>query len=269
MNNGTTGQVVASAAEFYEEFFVPALFQEWTDRVAEAANIRDGDEVLDVACGTGALTRTVAKRVGASGSVIGLDINEDMLAVAQTKSTVNAPVIEWQQGAAERLPFDDDSFDAVVSQFGLMFFIHPRDAIQEMTRVLRPGGHLAIAVWDVLENSPGYAAEVALIQHLFGAQAADAMRAPFTLGDKQKLGEIFTEAGLPHVTIETRDGTAQFPSVEAWVNTDVKGWTLSEMINDAQHQQLLDRAKSELASFANAEGAVSFRSPAHIVSVTL
>lgn len=281
MDYAETGQVVASAAEFYDEYFVPALFQEWTDRVSTVAKIREGDEVLDVACGTGALTRTVAKRVGASGVVIGLDINEGMLAVAQAKAPVNAPinapanapanapVIEWRQGAAERLPFDDDSFDAVVSQFGLMFFTDPSGAIQEMRRVLKPGGRLAVAVWDLLENSPGYAAEVALIQRLFGTQVADALRAPYTLGDKQKLANIFTEAGLPNATIETMDGTAQFPSIEAWVETDVKGWTLSEMIDGTQYSLLLEHAKIELAAFAQGDGRVSFRSPAHIVSVTV
>src|SRR5688572_33140365 len=76
MNNGERGQVSRSAAEVYEDLFVPALFEQWTGRVAEAARIERGENVLDVACGTGVLARAVAERVGAAGSVVGVDINE-------------------------------------------------------------------------------------------------------------------------------------------------------------------------------------------------
>jgi ubiquinone/menaquinone biosynthesis C-methylase UbiE len=111
MSESERGQVSRSAAEVYEEFFVPALFEEWTDRVAEAARVGPGARVLDVACGTGVLARKVAGRVGSTGSVVGLDVNDGMLAVARRA----APGIEWRQGRAEALPFGDASFDAVVS----------------------------------------------------------------------------------------------------------------------------------------------------------
>jgi ubiquinone/menaquinone biosynthesis C-methylase UbiE len=154
MSESERGQVTRSTAEVYEDFFVPALFQEWASRVADAALISSGQRILDVACGTGVLAHKAADRVGASGSVVGLDLNEGMLAVAKRK----APEIEWWQGHAEALPFVSNSFDAVVCQFGLMFFENRCAAIEEMVRVLRQGGHLAIAVWDSLENTPGYAA---------------------------------------------------------------------------------------------------------------
>lgn len=138
------GQVSHSAAEVYEEVFVPILMQ-WAGRVADAARVQPGQRVLDVACGTGVLARAVAERVGPQGAVVGLDLNEGMLAVAGRK----APHVEWRQGRAEDLPFESQSFDRVVSQFGLMFFADRR-AVQEMVRVLRPGGHLAVAVWGRL-----------------------------------------------------------------------------------------------------------------------
>src|SRR5262245_46222255 len=158
MSQTDKGQVIASAAEVYEEFFVPALFAQWPPRVAGAARIRPGQRVLDVACGTGILARSAVALVGPNGSVTGLDINEGMLAVAERK----AHGIEWRRGAAEALPFDSESFDAVVSQFGLMFFEDRRSAIKEIVRVLRPGGRLAVAVWDSYKNSPGYAALIAV-----------------------------------------------------------------------------------------------------------
>jgi ubiquinone/menaquinone biosynthesis C-methylase UbiE len=132
------GQVNASAAEIYEDFFIPALFEEWAPRVADAARIQRGQRVIDVGCGTGVLARLAARRVGRSGSVVGLDVNEGILAVARRK----AAAIEWHHGPAEALPFDDGVESAVVSQFGLMFFQDRRAALQEMARVLRPGGHL-------------------------------------------------------------------------------------------------------------------------------
>ncbi len=130
-------QAQADAAAVYEEFFVPALFQEWAYRVADAVPLRPGDRVLDVACGTGVLARAVAARVSPGGSVAGLDMNPGMLTVAGRV----APAIAWRQGAAESLPYADASFDAVVSQFGLMFFADRQTALREMMRVLAPGGH--------------------------------------------------------------------------------------------------------------------------------
>jgi SAM-dependent methyltransferase len=264
MSESERGQVTRSAAEVYEDFFVPALFQEWASRVADAALISSGQRILDVACGTGVLARIAADRVGASGSVVGLDLNEGMLAVAQRK----APEIEWRQGHAEALPFDSNSFDAVVCQFGLMFFENRRAAIAEMIRVLRQGGHLAIAVWDSLGNTPGYAAITELLERLFGDEAADAMRAPFVLGDTQVLQSLFTTAGVPDSQITTHEGTARFPSISAWVYTDVKGWTLADMIDDAQYQLLLKAAENELQRFVTPESTVAFHSPAHIVTAT-
>lgn len=264
MSKSKTGQVTRSAAEVYEEFFVPALFQEWASRVADAAQISPGQHILDVACGTGVLAREVAERVGESGSVAGLDLNEGMLAVAKHK----APKIEWRQGRAETLPFDSNSFDAVVCQFGLMFFENRCAAIEEMVRVLRHGGHLAVAVWDSLENTPGYAAITGLLERLFGDEVADAMQAPFVLGDIQILQSLFADAGVADVQIATREGTARFPSISSWIYTDVRGWTLADTIDDAQYQLLLQEAEKELQQFVTPEGTVAFRLPAHIVTAT-
>jgi ubiquinone/menaquinone biosynthesis C-methylase UbiE len=264
MDDTLKGQVTRGAAEVYEEFFVPALFSEWAPRVADAARLEPGQKVLDVACGTGVLAREVAPRVAPGGSVVGLDRNEGMLAVARRV----APAVEWRPGMAEALPFPDRAFDAVVSQFGLMFFEDRVAALREMWRVLRPGGRLAVAVWDVLDHSPGYAAMVRLLRRLFGDRVADQLRAPFALGDPEALRSLFAEAGIPGVAIRTSDGTARFPSLEAWVRTDVKGWTLADLIDDVQYRTLLREAEGELGPYVGRDGAVAFRSPAHIATAT-
>jgi hypothetical protein len=125
-----------------------------------------------------------------------------------------------------------------------------------------------VAVWDALDRTPGYAAMVRLLQQLFGVRIADELRAPFALGDPGELRELFAEAGVPAVGVQTRDGTARFPSLEAWVRTDVKGWTLADLIDDQQYRTLLDEAGMTLGRFVGEGGAVAFRSPAHLATAT-
>ena len=261
MNAAHKGQVTKSAADVYEEFFVPALFGEWGPKVSGAAKLAPGQRVLDIACGTGALARAAKDRVGPSGSVIGYDRNEGMLAVAARIRND----IEWQTGKAEILPFRDGEFDAVVSQFGLMFFENRVSAITEMWRVLKPGGHLAVAVWTGLEDVPGYAAMVDLIERLFGAEAGGALRAPYALGHKDDVRTLFDTAGVPQVNVETQNGVATFTSIAEWVHTDVKGWTLSDMIDDEQYQKLKLEAERTLGHFVEEDGAVRFAHPALII----
>jgi len=250
-------------AEVYEAFFVPALFGAWPERVVAAAHVQAGQQVLDVACGTGVLARTAAEYVGPQGKVTGLDLNDGMLEVARQK----APAIAWHQGHAEALPFNDNAFDLVVSQFGVMFFQDRVRAIQEMVRVLRPGGTLAIAVWDTLDNTPGYAAVVKLLTRLFGAEAAEGLRAPYCLGNKQLLSNLLNAAGLPDASMQTQDGTARFPSIRSWMYTDINGWVLANTLNDQQFAHLVAAAEHELQPFVMADGSVAFRAPAHIITL--
>ncbi|MBT8460640.1 MAG: class I SAM-dependent methyltransferase, partial [Boseongicola sp.] len=208
-NAAVAGQVSKSAAEIYDKFFVPALFGRWAKPLCDAANVGLGQEVLDIACGTGATTREAARRVGPQGRIIGIDRNQGMLDVAQLR----APAVEWVEGVAESLPFPNDTFNEVLCQFGLMFFDDRAKALNEMVRVVRPGGGLALTVWDDVVNSPGYAGMIELIEAMFGSNAADALRAPFVLGDKQALHNVLSEAGLVDVNVTTVTGTARFESI--------------------------------------------------------
>jgi SAM-dependent methyltransferase len=263
MNETLSGQVTRGAAEVYEEFFLPALFSQWAGRVSDAAQLAPGQKVLDVACGTGVLACEAAKRIEPGGAVIGLDCNDGMLAVARRK----ASDIDWRLGWAEALPFPNESFNAVVSQFGLMFFKDRIAALQETWRVLRPDGILAVAVWDRIEHTPGYAAMATLLQRLFGDRIANELRTPFLLGDPETLRSLFAQAGIVGVDICTSLGTARFPSIESWVRTDVKGWTLADLIDDAQYRLLLLEAEPALQPYTRADGMVAFDAPAHIVTV--
>jgi SAM-dependent methyltransferase len=256
------GQLTGAGAEIYETFFVPALFGAWAPVTVAAARCAPGDRVLDVACGTGVAARAAADAVGPDGRVTGLDCNEGMLSVARRI----APEIAWRSGAAEALPFPDASFDAVLCQFGLMFFEDRATALSEMWRVLAPGGRLAVAVCGPLERAPGYAALVALLRRLFGERAAAEMQAPFSLGNAGDVSALFAKAGIPDASLETHDGRARFPSIEAWMHTDVKGWTLGHLIDDAGYTRLVAAAEIDLAPFAGPDGHVTFPFPAHVAT---
>jgi SAM-dependent methyltransferase len=252
-----------SPAEIYHERFVPALFAPWANVVADAARIAEGERVLDVACGTGVLACAAAHRVGPGGGVVGLDASEEMLAVARR----NGPAVAWRCGRAEALPFADRSFDAVVSQFGLMFFTDPPGALREMLRVTRPGGRLAVAVCDALERSPGYAAFGLLLRRLFGDRVADAFGAPFALGDPQRLLSLCRDADIAGAQVTRHTGSVRFASIASLVSTErACVWTLGGMLDDAQFERLLAESEAALAPFTTASGAIAFEMPALLIT---
>jgi len=248
----------------YQALHVPALFEEWTPRVLAAAQVEVGHRVLDVACGTGVLSRAAAEQVGPAGSVVGVDPNRGMLTVARRLSDR----VRWAEGVAEDLPGEDASFDRVVSQFGMMFFTDRAAAIDEMLRVLVPGGRVAIAVWDSLERTPAYARAVDLLDRMAGPAAASALSAPFVMGDRTELEALMRQAGVEGVEGTTSTGRARFPSLRVMVEADLRGW-LPVMGVDLEEPLILDilaRAEEELAAYVSDDGRAEFDSPAHVVS---
>lgn len=258
----TTLEEVRGPAEIYDAHFVPALFTQWGPVVAAEARVQKGDRVLDVACGTGALTLPAAEIAGHSGSVVGLDANPEMLAVARRKSGQ----IEWLEGTAEALPLPDNGFDVVVSQFGFMFFKDKPKALAEMMRVLRPGGRLAVAVCDAVENSPGYGTFALLLDRLFGKEVGDAFRAPFSLGNAGRLHEICNEAGIADAEVVRRNGKVRFKSIDALVSTErACVWTLGGVLTDEQFERLLQESETALKPFVIDSGTIEFDMPSLII----
>lgn len=258
----TDDQIAAAMA--YEGLHVPALFREWAPRVLDAARVERGESVVDVACGTGVLAREASVRVGRTGSVVGVDRDPGMLSVAAQI----APHVEWRLGTAERLPCETDSFDAVVSQFGLMFFVDPGASVSEMLRVAKAGGRLAVAVWEALERSEAYPLEVELLERRAGSHAADALRAPFAMGDPEALRILFEDAGATSVAVTTVTGTARFPSVRVMVEADLRGWlpVMGVELDEGLIEAILDEAEDVLAEHTTPDGQAVFAAPAHVVT---
>jgi len=265
MNDPVRDSQIAAAAS-YQEGLVPALTREWAPRVVEAAGIRRGDRVLDVACGTGVLSQAAVEAVGPAGGVTGLDVDPGMLAVAARV----VPGVSWHRGVAEALPFPDAAFDAVVSQFGLMFFPDRARALREMWRVLRPGGRMAVAVWASLDDTPAYADEVALVERLAGPGAADVLRSPFVLGDRARFESAFTAAGIALESLTTVPGTGWFPSIHAMLDADLTGWlpVMGIQLDRRIVERILTDAESVLRPYLTPDGTVRFASPAHIAVAT-
>jgi len=242
------------AARGYEQFFVPSIFHQWPPLIAAQAAIQQGDDVLDVGCGTGATTREVARHVGADGSVAGLDLSESMLGVARE----TCPGVDFRQGSAIDLPHDDASFDAVVSSFMLMFVPDPMQAVSEMRRVLRPGGRLVVSVWQSLDTNPAYAALVEATQQVAGGESAQSVAWPFTMGESGRLSEIFKSAGMPGAMVSEHDGTAVFPSVEEFVRTEIQAWLLADSVDEKDIAMIVAELRARYPDFGGTGGPVEF-----------
>ncbi len=246
--------LTAEAANGYEEFFVPAIFDQWPPTMVAAAAVSKGDDVLDVGCGTGVLTRALVQHVGDGGSATGFDLSESMLGVARNR----CPDATFKQGNVIQLPFDDQSFDAVISSFMLMFVSDPERALSEMQRVLRPGGRLVISVWQGLENNVVYRDLVEATREVAGDDSADSMAWPFTMGQAGRLEGIFKSVGMRGVAISEHDGTATFPSVEDFVATEIQAWLLADSVDVDQINAMVKLLRTKYPPFEKVTGEVSF-----------
>jgi SAM-dependent methyltransferase len=250
------------AGRGYERLFVPALFEAWTGRLVDGAGVREGAHVLDVACGTGVLARRALSRAGADGRVVGVDPAPGMLAVAEEIE----PRIEWLMCAAEALDVDDESFDCVVSQFGMMFFEDRQKSADEMFRALKPGGSLAIAVWRSVEHNPAYADVISVLESRVGAAAADALRLPFSLGDEADVEAVLTGSGFADIAVTAGTESASFPGSRQMVEAELRGWLplFDIFLGEEQIADVLAASDRALGKYAGPSGEAVFPTSAHI-----
>ncbi|WP_163268920.1 methyltransferase domain-containing protein [Chelativorans alearense] len=220
----------ATPAENYQRFFVPSIGAPVADDLIGVAGLQPGERVLDVACGTGVVTRLAAERVGAGGTVAGLDVNPGMLAVARSQTPPNIP-IDWHEASAESMPLPDDAFDVVLCQMGLQFVPNKLAALREMRRVLDTGGRAFVTVPG--PKPPMFAIMTdALARHL-GPEAASFGDLVFSMHDIDELTELMRNAGFREVDVQAKPRTLRLPAPADFLWQYIHSTPLAEAVAQA------------------------------------
>jgi ubiquinone/menaquinone biosynthesis C-methylase UbiE len=209
---------MTNPATIYEEWFVPALFAPLATQVLDRTEIPAGARVLDVACGSGIVARSIARRMGPTGRVVGIDANRAMLDAARHAAAQEGFAIDWHEARAEELPFEDETFDLVMCQQGVQFFPDRARALAEMHRVLVPGGRVVVVTWRGLDQNPFFATFDRAVRRRI---ASPALETPFSLGDPAALAVMLQEAGFGNVSVEPLAIEASYTQPDRFVELQV------------------------------------------------
>ena len=269
MTSNATDKVFAgSIPKIYETHLVPLIFQPYADDLARRLVSRRPQRVLEIAAGTGVVTRALAATLPASSEIVATDLNQAMLDHAQTIGT-RRPVV-WRQADAMKLPFADAEFDAVVCQFGVMFFPDKAKAFTEARRVLKPGGVHVFSVWDRIEDSEFADTITESLATVFPNDPPRFLaRTPHGYHDKASIARDLAQGGFrasPEITTVAARSRAESPKIPAIAYC--QGTPLRNEI-EARNASLLAEATNE-AEKAIARrfgtGAVDGKIQAHVVS---
>jgi len=192
-----------SIPEFYDRCLGPAWFDAFAEDIAHRLSPRPPGDLLEIACGTGLVTRRMRDRLDPEVRLIATDISKAMLDHARAKLG-DLKGIEWREADAAKLPFDDRQFGAVVCAFGVMFVPDKQGAFREARRVLKQGGTLLFNVWDRIEDNPHAAANAEVLEQLFPVDAEMRFRGAYEMHDPAVLRQLLADAGFREVRIEKK-----------------------------------------------------------------
>lgn len=200
-----------SIPAIYERYLVPLLFQPYAEDMAARLRGVGHGRLLETAAGTGVVTRAMTKALPPVVDIIATDLNQAMLDLAATR--LQAPNVTWRQADALSLPFEDASFDAVVCQFGAMFFPDKTTAYREALRVLKPGGCFLFSVWDRIGANPLSQAVAEAVAEQFPDDPPRFLeRMPFGYYDADRiLGEL-EQAGFEQIDVDDVEKVTTAPS---------------------------------------------------------
>jgi SAM-dependent methyltransferase len=191
-----------SIPSLYEKYLGPLIFQPYAEDLAHRLSALRPGRVLETAAGTGIVTRALLRSLPAEVSIVATDLNQPMLDHA--KERVSSERVSWQSADAQALPFPDQSFDAVVCQFGVMFFPDRPQAYREARRVLKPGGRFIFSVWDRLEYNEFNDLVATAVAELFPDDPPDFLaRTPHGYHDPHVIIADVRGAGFGSVALET------------------------------------------------------------------
>jgi SAM-dependent methyltransferase len=257
-----------SIPKIYETYLVPLIFEPYAaDLVARLAELRAG-RVLEIAAGTGVVTRVMATTLPAETSIVATDLNAAMIDHARTIGTSRA--VEWRQADAMSLPFEEGAFDAVVCQFGAMFFPDRAKAYAEVRRVLRPGGVFLFNVWDRIEYNEIPACVQAGVEQVFPTDPPRFLvRAPHAYHDTERIradvanGGFAARAEIVTVTARSRADSPRVPAIGF-----CQGCPLRNEIEARDPARMADAvdAATEMVARRFGTGAVDGKIQAHVVS---
>jgi SAM-dependent methyltransferase len=258
-----TPEVTDELVRVHEQYLVPAIYAQWANRVAEIAEIEVGQQVLDVGCGTGTLSRAVRLETGLTGKVIGLDVNQAMLDSAQRQS----PKIDWQIGDATAMSFKDNQFDRVLCQFSLMFIKNRVAAIKEMLRVCKKEGLVVLATWGPLHHGGAYDVLINIVRNHVGNDAAKKMSSPWALGKPGVMDALLLSSGVNEYECHERFGQAPYPSMRAFVEAHLRLAGEFENLDEQAFQEVLSNAHTKLRPFLSPGGQLIAQLNANIFTV--
>ena len=200
---------VGSIPENYDRYLGPLFFEAYARDLANRVPLGPATRVLEIASGTGIVTRLLQERLPAGASLVATDLNEAMIEYARPRIPAHSRVT-WQTADGTSLPFPDQSFDVVVCQFGVMFFPDKVAGAREAYRVLRPGGRWLFNVWDSMESNPISSIGDRLVTEFFPANPPDFFKIPWGFHDRKALQALPREAGFTRVRhdVLTREVTA-------------------------------------------------------------
>ena len=233
-----------------------------SDRLFELAEVQPGQRVLDVATGIGEPAVSAARRVGPGGHVTATDQSPQMLEIARERAAaLGLQNIEFKEMDAETLELPEESFDAALCRYGLMFLPDLPAALQRISRSLTPGGRIATAVWDVPPKVPMVSLAMGVLQHMFQPPPPPAgTPGPFALADTSALEKALADAGFSDIRIERMTVTIEFPSASVYTDfiQDVVAPVRAMLASQPEEKQAEAwRAIADAAGqFAGADGVV-------------
>jgi len=256
----TTIRVSEDAAQVYEDIMVPAIYDRWATFVVDLVAPRRGDRALDVACGTGVVTRLLASRITSVGEVTGLDCDAAMLAVARNAARGKTKMLlTWEETTVTTIPYPEESFDIVTCQQGLPYFPNKATALHELYRVLAPGGRLGMMCWQSIDQSPGFE-RFAGIMELFGGQdAGNLVREAFSMNNPDEIHHLMMQARFRNIHVERASGYAHFRSIDDMFKVQVLTVGLASYLQPLQpeaRKQMYAMLTNALQPYINEHGLI-------------